>query len=37
MKKKQQVRKSQAIAINQVSKEVFPELHQWILQQWTVQ
>jgi len=31
--KKQQVRKSQVIAINQVSKEVFPELHQWILQQ----
>jgi len=31
--KKQLVRKSQVIAINQVSKEVFPELHQWILQQ----
>lgn len=31
--KKQQVRKSQVLAINQVSKELFPELHHWVLQQ----
>ncbi len=31
--KKQKVRKSQVLAINQVSRDIFPELHQWILRQ----